>query len=112
MSKDHDHNRQPKGVPVGGQFANKVNPESTLELVDEVGPIDASSFMNERVEQLRQHGFVSATTAPLLVDPRSSAHRKEWWTGTWLPESSITPKVATHRCRTTGRRHTHSALPR
>lgn len=25
--------RQPKGTPVGGQFAGKTNPESTLELV-------------------------------------------------------------------------------
>jgi hypothetical protein len=79
MSPDPNPNRQPKGVPVGVQFANKVNPESTIELVEEAGPIDASSFMNERVEELRRHGYVSATTAPSMVDPRSSAHRKEWW---------------------------------
>jgi len=77
MSPDPNPNRQPKGVPVGGQFANKVNQESTLELVDEAGPIDASRFMNERVEELRRHGYVSTTTAPSMVDPRSSAHRKE-----------------------------------
>ena len=72
-------NRQLRGTSHVGEFANKVNPESTPVLDDGVSLIDASSFMNDRVKQLRQHGYVSAITAPSLVDPRSSAHRKQWW---------------------------------
>lgn len=120
MSKDHDHNRQPKGISVGGQFANKVNPESTLELVDEIASVDSSRFMDERVAALRQHGFVSATTAPLLVDPRSSAHRKEWWDWhmaagefnhpeggyTQMPDD-WTPKHSLGNSAISGRRRTH-----
>ena len=79
MSKNQDHNRQPKGIQIGGQFANKVNPEATVELAAEASQNEPARFMDERVEALRQHGYVPATTAPLLVDPQSSAHRKEWW---------------------------------
>jgi hypothetical protein len=79
MSQNQDHNRQPKGIPVGGQFAHKINSEATLDLAGEVGSNEPTNFMNERVEALRQHGYLPATTAPMLVDPRSSAHRKEWW---------------------------------
>lgn len=79
MDKNQNQDRQPKGIPVGGQFAPKTNPEATLDLAGEVGPSETARFMDERVEALRQHGYVPATTAPLLVDPRSSAHRKEWW---------------------------------
>jgi hypothetical protein len=69
MTPDPNQHRQPKGVPVGGQFANKVNQESTLGLVDEVDPFDASRFISERLEELRRHGYVSATTAPSMVGP-------------------------------------------
>lgn len=80
MSKNPNPNRQPKGIPIGGQFASKVNPEATLDLAADALPLESvARFMDERVDALRSHGFVPATTAPLLVDPRSSAHRKEWW---------------------------------
>jgi hypothetical protein len=34
------HARQPAGVPIGGQFAAKSNPESSLELEDAASPAD------------------------------------------------------------------------
>ena len=79
MSKNQNQDRQPKGIPAGGQFAHKVNPEATLDLVGEAVANEPARFMDERVEALRQYGYVPATTAPMLVDPLSSAHRKEWW---------------------------------
>ncbi len=77
MSKDQ--NRKPQGTSAGGQYTYQVNPESTIDLADDVSPNAPTSFFDVRVEALRQHGYVPATTAPMLVDPMSSAHRKEWW---------------------------------
>ena len=79
MTNNTHQNRQPKGISVGGQYAPKVNPEATIELPGEVGQNERISFMDVRVEALRQHGYVPATTAPSLVDHHSSAHHKEWW---------------------------------
>lgn len=35
--------REPKGQPAGGQFAQKINPESEVELSDDVGPIPSAT---------------------------------------------------------------------
>ena len=71
MDRNSNNDRQPKGIPVGGQFAAKVSPEAKLDLASEIAMHRDSpaSFMNERVDALRSHGFVSAATAPMLVDP-------------------------------------------
>lgn len=79
MSNDQNHARQPRGISIGGQFAPKVNPEATLDLDAEINIDSITNFMDDQVNASRSHGFVPATTAPLMVDPRSSAHRKEWW---------------------------------
>ncbi len=80
MTKNSNQDRQPRGIPAGGQFAPNVNPEATLELPGDAVPIASiAQFMDERVDALRAQGFVPATTAPMLIDPRSSAHAKEWW---------------------------------
>lgn len=79
MSKNPNEKRQPKGTSVGGQYAPSVNPEATVDLGAVTPPDNHANFMQERVEALRSHGFVPATTAPMMVDARSSAHVKEWW---------------------------------
>lgn len=35
--------------------------------------------MRARSLELQSMGFVPVATAPMLVDPRSTAHRREWW---------------------------------
>jgi hypothetical protein len=79
MSNDQNHVRQTKGTSIGGQFAPKVNPEATLDLAAEIDLDSITIFMVDRIDVLQSHCFVPATTAPLMFDPRSSAHRKEWW---------------------------------
>jgi transcriptional regulator with XRE-family HTH domain len=81
MSKNQNQNqdRQPKGISIGGQYTYKINPEATRDLARGIGSNEPTRIMNECVEALRQHGYVPATTAPLLVDHHSSAHHKEWW---------------------------------
>lgn len=37
MSQNQNHNRQPKGTPVGGQSSCKVNPKATSDLAGRVG---------------------------------------------------------------------------
>lgn len=74
--------RQPKGTPVGGEFAAKQNPESDLELGDLLGSEfvpEVGSFVERRVRSLEANGYVLAATTPNVVNPRSTAHRKEWW---------------------------------
>ena len=72
--------RQPKGAITGGQFATRTNAESDLDIFsDEPQRIDPSEFMRARTLQLQTMGFVPVATAPMLVDPRSSGHRNEWW---------------------------------
>jgi hypothetical protein len=79
QNQNQNQNPQPEDISIGGQFAYKNNPEATLDLAGELGQNEPARFMDERVEALRRRGCVPATTAPLLADPMSSAHRKEWW---------------------------------
>jgi hypothetical protein len=73
---------------VGGQFAGKSNPEADgIELSDPAGAkpsaerafYDLHELIDRRAEALRQQGFLTATVAPNLVSPRSTAHLAEWW---------------------------------
>ena len=81
---DKDQSRQPKGQTTGGQFAASVNPEAQVDLFNDqptptLIPVDPREFLRERVEALSLMGYLPASTAPLLVDPNSTAHRREWW---------------------------------
>jgi len=87
MGMEHHHQpRQPRGTPVGGQFAGKANPEADgVELstpspthVDEVRN-NLRELIDRRAEALRQQGFLAAEVAPNLVSPRSTGHLAEWW---------------------------------
>jgi len=76
-------NRNPKGQPTGGQFATKSNPESDVDLggaepsSDDHEALDA--FIERRRAALAKLGYVQPTVAPNIVNPRSTAHRREWW---------------------------------
>lgn len=75
--------RQPKGQPIGGQFASKSNPEADIDLTGaEPAPEDLAAvddFVARRRSALATLGYVQPTVAPNVVNPRSTAHRREWW---------------------------------
>jgi hypothetical protein len=112
MSPDLNPNRQQRSVPVAGQFANKVNQESRIELVEEASPFDPSRFMNEGVEEPRRHSYVSATTASSIVDPRSSARCKGWWDRHNAAGEFGNPEGGYPQSPVTVRQHTRAARRR
>lgn len=68
-------NRQPMGIPIGGQYATAAHPEAGIAL---------SSFahrqsMAERRELLKAGGYVPATTLTAATSPKTAADREEWW---------------------------------
>ena len=69
---------------------------------DEPQRIDLSEFMRARTLQLQTTGFVPVATAPMLVDPRSSGHRKRKKMTFRCGGDGQPGGAATPRCRTTG----------
>ncbi|MHB8318133.1 MAG: hypothetical protein ACYDEP_02710 [Acidimicrobiales bacterium] len=70
--------RQPKGQPVGGQFAPELHPEPELDLTDS-GLDTFTEFVDSRKAALKTLGYVQPTAAPVVINPNSTAHRREWW---------------------------------
>lgn len=79
MRSSFSPNRVKPGVPAGGQFAPINRPEATSsELSDSSSVVE--SFIADRRERIRSGGFVQPAAIQMaFVDPRSSAHVREWW---------------------------------
>jgi len=78
--------RQPKGIPVGGQFAGKSNPESDVDISDsdqderrERERFNLQDLVNSRGAALSNQGFIPFTTSPNVTHPRSTDQRAAWW---------------------------------
>lgn len=69
--------RQPKGIPVGGQWAENALAASGLQL-HQVAAIDGALFAARR-EQLEQAGYVPAVATEAVVSPTTTARRDQWW---------------------------------
>lgn len=67
--------RQPKGIPVGGQFSTYAHPESGITLHS----AQNLQAMAERRELLKASGFIPATTLQAANAPTTTEHRSEWW---------------------------------
>ncbi|MCU6480549.1 KTSC domain-containing protein [Arthrobacter sp. A2-55] len=67
--------RQPKGIPVGGQFREITHPEAGVTLNADRN----RALMARRLEQLKSIGFVPATTMDAVASPMTTEHREEWW---------------------------------
>lgn len=67
--------RQPKGIPVGGQFATYAHPESGITL----NAAQNLQAMAERREMLKRSAFIPATTLQAANAPTTTEHREEWW---------------------------------
>lgn len=101
MTKDFQP-RQPKGIPIGGQFAPHGRDESNLSLTP-VAPVSTPTLDRffgdaDRHNALEAAGYVPPTYFAALDDPRSTAMRKEWWdqhflSGEHRPDGSGYPKM-------------------
>jgi len=67
--------RQPKGIPVGGQFAATAHAEPGAVLA----VARHRQAMAARRELFRAQGFVPAATMQALNSPTTTEHREEWW---------------------------------
>lgn len=67
--------RQPKGIPIGGEFAayRFKEPGFGLKFARD------RQSMAERRELLRSAGFIPATTLQATDLPSTTHHREEWW---------------------------------
>lgn len=74
MSKDF-RARQPKGIPVGGQFAPERHHESGITLNQNRN----RQVMAERRELLTSSGYIPAATLQAANAPTTTEHRGEWW---------------------------------
>jgi len=78
MSTNDHQPRQPKGRPIGGQYAAKSNPESDIDLGGgQLSPL--TTLVERRKDDLRWSGFLPFSAEPNVVSPRSTAFRREWW---------------------------------
>ncbi|WP_422758830.1 hypothetical protein [Paenarthrobacter sp. C1] len=67
--------RQPKGIPVGGQYAAYAHAEPGAVLA----VARHRQAMAVRRELLRAQGFVPAATMQAMNAPTTTEHREEWW---------------------------------
>ncbi|MBG0738882.1 hypothetical protein IV500_05530 [Paeniglutamicibacter antarcticus] len=67
--------RQPKGIPVGGQYAAYAHAEPGAVLA----VARHRQAMAIRRDLLRTHGFVPAATMQAMNAPTTTEHREEWW---------------------------------
>lgn len=67
--------RQPKGIPVGGQYAAYAHaePGTSLDVARH------RQAMAQRRELFRANGFVPAATLQAVNSPTTTEHREEWW---------------------------------
>ncbi|WP_246295970.1 hypothetical protein [Arthrobacter wenxiniae] len=72
--------RQPKGIPVGGQYAAYAHAEPGNVLA----AARHRQAMAERRELFRAQGFVPAATLRTLTSPTTTAHRDEWWNNNFV----------------------------
>lgn len=68
-------NRQPMGIPIGGQYATAVHPEAGIAL----SHVRNRLTMAERRELLKAGGFIPAATLVAASEPTTTAAREEWW---------------------------------
>lgn len=68
-------NRQPMGIPIGGQYATAVHPEAGFAL----SHVRNRLTMAERRELLKAGGFIPAATLVAATEPTTTAAREEWW---------------------------------
>lgn len=94
--------RQPRGIPIGGQFAISARDESAVHLSPGSEPgsdlIDRLFGTAERHDALLARGYVPPTFFAAVDDPRSTARRKEWWDQHFVsaehnPEADGYPKM-------------------
>lgn len=80
--------RQPKGIPVGGQFATSAHGESGVSLkgtAARAASLIATPAMDkffgdaERHQALLDGGYVPATVLPAMTDPRNTRGRDLYW---------------------------------
>lgn len=67
--------RQPKGIPVGGQYAAYAHAEPGAVLA----VARHRQAMAQRRELFRANGFVPAATLQAVNAPTTTEHREEWW---------------------------------
>ncbi|WP_026535899.1 hypothetical protein [Arthrobacter sp. H14] len=67
--------RQPKGIPVGGQFAPDRHSESGVTL----NQVRNRELMAERRELLKTSGYIPAATLHAANAPTTTERRGEWW---------------------------------
>ena len=79
--------RQPKGIPVGGQFAPVTHAEPGAILAD----TRHRQAMAERGALFRSHGFVPAATLQAMNAPTTTEHREEWWNRNFVAAEYRTP---------------------
>lgn len=85
--------RQPKGIPVGGQFATSAKSEAGVTLggpatraAAELSTPALEKFLGSagRRAALLDGGYVPATVLPALTDPRRTAGRDIWWAQSFM----------------------------
>lgn len=89
---DHLQPRQPKGIPIGGQFATQAHGESGVSLAGSPEPqrMGTTPLLErffgdaERHDALINRGYVQPTFFAALTDPKSTARRREWWQQTMM----------------------------
>ena len=79
--------RQPKGIPIGGEFAAYKHNEPGFAL----NVARHRQSMAERRELLRSNGFVPASTLSAVAAPSTTAHRAEWWDTNMVAAEYRTP---------------------
>lgn len=89
MSKDFQP-RQPKGIPIGGQYATTARGEGGVSLAGtsagtRVPPQRSTPLLDrlfgdaERHDAFERRGYVPPTYFAAVDDPRSTRLRREWW---------------------------------
>lgn len=71
-----DQPRQPKGVPIGGQWSSREHGESSVVLDAAPSPADVAA---ERLAAITDMGYVPAVAMRTSLDPASTAQRAAWW---------------------------------
>jgi hypothetical protein len=79
--------RQPKGIPIGGEFAAYKHNEPGFAL----NVARHRQSMAERRELLRSNSFVPASTLQAVAAPTTTDHRAEWWDTNMVAAEYRTP---------------------
>lgn len=116
--------RQPKGVPVGGEWTARELSEAEVSLLSVhreslMADPTKAEIVNKRRAQLETHGYVPAAISAAVASPKTTARIDDWWDQEFLTAEYTTDDVAVPQMpqdytpgRTagrsiTGRRRTH-----